>query len=346
MTIRINARNRAHAFDAPAGQAILYAGLSHGLALPYECASGTCGTCKARLISGEIDDHWPDAPGRKGLKSADGFLMCQCSARGDVAIEVAAFVHEAAAGTIVPHALDATIAAAQMLTHDVVQLDVQLERPIEFDAGQFVLVRAAGVPGWRGWSMVNFANHAQTLRFVVKRKPGGGLSEWLFSDPGRLRAGSPVEVFGPLGSATFHPSLARNIVCIAGGSGIAGMMAILARAEQAGYFAQHDGHVFFGVRTLRDAFYLDEFSRLRQRCGERLRVTIAISDEAATANESHPLLAFENGLVHEVAQRAMQGRLDGVLAYLAGPPPAVDASVRMLLMARVSTANIRYDKFS
>ena len=346
MTIRINARNRAHAFDAPVEQAILYAGLGQGLTLPYECASGTCGTCKARLISGEIQNHWPEAPGRKLLKGADEFLMCQCSARGDVAVEVAAFVHEAAAGTFLPQALNATIAATQMLTRDVAQLDVQLERPIEFDAGQFMLVRVPGVPGWRGWSMVNHARHAQTLRFVITGKPGGGLSEWLFSDPGQLRAGTAVEVFGPLGSATFHPSLGKNIVCIAGGSGIAGMMAILSRAAQDGYFGAHNGDVFFGVRTLRDAFYLDEFTRLRQFCGERLRITIALSDEAAAANAAHPLLAFESGLVHEVAQRSMQGRLDGVRAYLAGPPPAVDASVRMLLMARVSTANIRYDKFS
>jgi toluene monooxygenase electron transfer component len=42
----------------------------------------------------------------------------------------------------------------------------------------------------------------------------------------------------------------------------------------------------------------------------------------------------------------MSGRLENVRAYLAGPAPAVDAAVRMLLMARVSTANIRYDKFS
>ncbi|MDH5538867.1 MAG: 2Fe-2S iron-sulfur cluster-binding protein [Rhizobacter sp.] len=343
MTVRINARNRAHAFDASAGESILYAGLRQGLSLPYECASGTCGTCKARLLSGEIENHWPQAPGGKLLKAADEFLMCQCSARGEVSVEVTAFVHETPAGTFVPRPLGAKIAAATMLAPDVLQLDVQLERGLEFDAGQFVLVRVPGIDGWRGWSMVNYARNPQTLRFVVKNKPGGGLSDWLFSAP---RAGSTVEVFGPLGSATFHPSLGKDIVCIAGGSGIAGMMSILARAEQDGYFVHHSGDVFFGVRTLRDAFYLDEFTRLRQRCGERLRVTIALSDEAAAPNAAHPLLAFETGLVHEVAQRALNGRLEGVRAYLAGPPPAVDASVRMLLMARVSTANIRYDKFS
>ena len=81
MKIQLNARNRAHHFDAAPAETILYAGLSHGITLPYECGSGTCGTCKARLLSGEIKDAWPEAPGRKVLRTADEFLMCQCSAR-------------------------------------------------------------------------------------------------------------------------------------------------------------------------------------------------------------------------------------------------------------------------
>jgi toluene monooxygenase electron transfer component len=60
----------------------------------------------------------------------------------------------------------------------------------------------------------------------------------------------------------------------------------------------------------------------------------------------YPRLRFETGFVHEVAGRHMQGRYQNMRAYLAGPPPAVDASIRMLLQARVSTDNIRYDKFS
>ena len=55
MKIQLNARNRAHHFDATPADKILYAGLSHGITLPYECGSGTCGTCKARLLSGEKD---------------------------------------------------------------------------------------------------------------------------------------------------------------------------------------------------------------------------------------------------------------------------------------------------
>src|SRR4029077_5553109 len=152
-------------------------------------------------------------------------------------------------------------------------------------------------------------------------------SEWLFKGGA---SGGRGELFRPLGTATFYPNLARNILCIAGGSGIAGMMSILSRARQERYFDQFDGHVFFGVRTFKDVFYLAELSQLAREFPDRLRVTIALSDEAvpAEASQAHPHLRFDQGFVHEVAGRAMQGKYQNVRAYLAGPPPAVDASIR------------------
>jgi toluene monooxygenase electron transfer component len=48
-----------------------------------------------------------------------------------------------------------------------------------------------------------------------------------------------------------------------------------------------------------------------------------------------------------VAGKRMQGRFADVRAYVAGPPPMVDASLRLLLReARLPLADIRYDKFS
>jgi toluene monooxygenase electron transfer component len=346
MKIQINARNRAHHFDAEPDENILYAGLGEAVALAYECASGTCGTCKARLVSGEIEDAWPEAPGRKFAKGAGEFLMCQCRAKTDIVAETATFVHRMEAGAVVPAEMTGTIASTKALTHDVMQLMVDLDGAMDFDAGQFVMIQVPGVSGYRGWSMVNYELRARTLEFVVKRKPGGGLSEWLFEGN---RTGTRVQLFGPLGHATFYPSVAKNILCIAGGSGIAGMMSILSRAADEGYFTTHEGHVFFGVRTMNDAFFLDQFTRLKKQCSGKLNVVIALSEEdvpAWTATE-HPDLVFDRGFVHDVADRHMQGRYQNVRAYLAGPPPAVDASIRLLLLkAKLTADNIRYDKFS
>jgi toluene monooxygenase electron transfer component len=158
-----------------------------------------------------------------------------------------------------------------------------------------------------------------------------------------------VGLFAPLGHATFVPGLQKHVLCVAGGSGIAGMMSILARACRDGHFARWDGHVFFGVRSERDAFFLGELQALQSRCPARLAVTVALSDEDVpeALPAAYPGFAFARGLVHAVAGERMKGHFAGIRAYVAGPPPMVDASLRLLLReARLSPADIRYDKFS
>jgi toluene monooxygenase electron transfer component len=346
MRIQLNARNRAYQFRATENQRILYAGLAAGINLPYECGSGTCGTCKARLVSGEVDDLWPQAPGRKYLRQPGEFLMCQGAARSDCSLEVANFVYNMDAGACLPAAGRGTMRNARMLTHDVIGFSVALEAACDFDAGQFMVLRVPNVPGYRGYSMVNYERSTRRLEFVVKKKPGGGVSEWLFN--GNIE-NHPIELFGPLGTATFFPAMAKSILCIAGGSGIAGMMSILERACQEHYFDPYSGHVFFGVRSMKDAFFLAELSCFRTEFSQKLTVMIVLSDEDVPddAAQRYPALAFDKGLVHEVAARHMKGKYHNLRAYVAGPPPAVDAAIRMLLLeARLTTDNIRYDKFS
>jgi toluene monooxygenase electron transfer component len=233
-----------------------------------------------------------------------------------------------------------------MLTHDVATFDLDLDEPVDFEAGQFMVMTAPGISGGRAYSMVNYERRATRLVFVVKEKPGGRFSEWLFGDGVE---GTRVHLFGPLGHATFSPDLGKHVVCIAGGSGIAGMMAILACAGQARYFDEHQGYLFFGVRTSRDLFFADELKALTATCPEGLHVTIALSDEDVDPAfaAAHPDLAFGKGFVHAVAGASMKGKFADVRAYAAGPPPMVSATLRMLLLeGKLKSADIRYDKFS
>jgi toluene monooxygenase electron transfer component len=74
-----------------------------------------------------------------------------------------------------------------------------------------------------------------------------------------------------------------------------------------------------------------------------------MSEEDATdgMRKDWPGLRFERGFVHEVAERSMTGKYENVRAYIAGPPPAVDAAIRMLLVkAKLKPDAIRYDRFS
>lgn len=343
MRIELQLGEDVEMIDSRPAERLLHAGLRSGIDLPYECASGTCGACKARLVEGEVDDLWPEAPGRKYLAARDEILLCQCVARADCRVHVRPHKRtprpEAA-----PAAGKGVVRAARHLAPDVVEFTVETDRPVDFEAGQFVGLQFPHEPGFRSYSMVNYERGTRRLDFVAKRKAGGRLTPWLLDNP---IEGREVEWFGPLGRAIFQPG-PQHLLCIAGGTGIAGMMSILRCASRCGHFARARGHVFFGVRTRRDAFYLDELDALAAAAEEALQVTVALSEEEPSegAATGHPHLLFRGGLVHEVAKAAMAGHYEGVVAYLAGPPPAVDASLRVLLGARVPANNIRFDKFS
>ncbi len=342
MQIQANTRNRGFQFEAQPGERVLYAGLRAGIDLPYECATGTCGTCKAKLLSGRVRDGWPGAPGRKFVKPQAGeFLMCQCTAEEALTLEVSKFVYPMEPGACLPRTCGGRLVNLRSLTHDVIGFALELERPCDFDAGQFALLAPEGIAGYRAYSMCNFGRGGRRFDFVVKRKADGAFSEWLF---GANREGARLDTFAPLGKATFEPALGKNLLCIAGGSGIAGMTSILACAAESRYFERHKVWVFFGIRTMRDAFFLKELSAFPQA-----QITVALSEEEIPEKtmQDWPALRFERGLVHEVAKRTMTGKYRDVRAYVAGPPPAVDAAIRVLLLdAKLTTDNIRYDKFS
>ena len=348
MRVVVNAKNGTGTFECEPGEKILHAGLRSGVELPYECATGTCGTCKAKLVSGRTTSEWPEAPGHRYLKAEDEFLTCQSVAHSDCALEVGT-LKAREPDTSAPRVLAGTVRGLRPLTRDVTAFDVEIDAPLDFAAGQFALITVPGVPGARAYSMVNFERGATRLSFVVKKKPAGAVSEWLFGGPGDGIDGARLRLVAPLGRATFHPDVKKHVLCVAGGSGIAGMMSILSRACQEEHFAAWNGRVFFGVRAAQDAFFFDELEAFRTRYPSRLSVTVALSDEDVPTSlaATYPDFAFARGFVHAVAGESMKGRYADVRAWVAGPPPMVDASLRLLLReARLPPAEIRYDKFS
>ena len=217
---------------------------------------------------------------------------------------------------------------------------------MRFEAGQFVVIEAPEIKGGRAYSMVNFGRDFDRLVFVIKQKGGGAFSDWLLRGDA---AGRTVNVFGPLGRATFHPEEGKNLLCIAGGSGIAGMLSILERAAREDYFRDHTGHVFFGVRTLEDGFYLSELCDYVARAGGRLEVTLALSHEQApaSAHPKFPHIRLMDGMVADAARQVMSGHYDNVVGFVAGPPVMVDDALRMLIReARLPPQFVRYDKFA
>jgi toluene monooxygenase electron transfer component len=347
MKITVETKGGEFSFECAPTERILYAALGHGLTVPYECATGTCGTCRGRIVQGGAHVEWDEAPGFARLKRDKGdILMCQALPTDDCLLRIPANVSAAPDSAIRPRRRQGRIENARRLTHDVMAFEIALSEPMTFEAGQFVVLETPGVRGGRAYSMVNFGPGANRLSLVVKHKAGGGFCTWLF---GADATGSNVNVFGPLGRATFRPDEDRNILAIAGGSGIAGMLSILEHALQEGYFRGHTGHVFFGVRTLADGFYMRELSQYVGAAGGALEVTLALSHESAPADlhPEFPNIRLKHGMVGDVAGQAMTGRYGNCIGFVAGPPVMVDGALRLLIReARLPPQFIRYDKFS
>jgi toluene monooxygenase electron transfer component len=347
MRITLETKGGEFSFDCEPTERILYAALCHGLTVPYECATGTCGTCRGRIRQGAARIDWDDAPGFAGLKREKGdVLMCQARPTADCELRVPANVAAKPDSPTLPRHRTGCIEVMRKLTRDVLDLQVSLSDPIAFEAGQFVVLETPGVRGGRAYSMVNFGRGVDRLTLVVKQKIGGRFCNWLFESD---VTGGQLNVFGPLGRATFHPEEGRNILCIAGGSGIAGMLSILERATRENYFRDHSGHVFFGVRTLAEGFYLQELSDYVTAAYGKLEVTLALSHEQppGASHPQFPSIRLMEGMVGDATAQAMAGRYDNMVGFVAGPPSMVDGALRLLIKeARLPPQFIRYDKFS
>lgn len=333
-------------FVAANDEKILYAGLCQGLKLPYECATGTCGTCKAKLVSGEIRNLWPLAPGAKKLKKDRGeFLMCQSTAASDCEISLRGQL-AMSDGTYNPMRRTATIVETALMTGDVMRFVMELNEPMDFRGGQFCVLNAPGLDGGRAYSMVNYERATSRIEFVIKRLNGGGFSDWMFE---HSRDGTSVELFGPLGTATLKPDENKNILCIAGGSGIAGMLSLLEQASSENYFSRNRGWLFFGVRRPEDLFYQSRLAELIDRSNGNLDVMLVFSegDSLPSSGQLHSKISCAKGFVTPVAMHCMAGQFENTVAFTAGPPPMVDDALRQLILeADIPAEDVRYDKFA
>ena len=316
-------------FTCGPGETILRAGLAAGFAMPYECASGSCSSCKGRLVDGAVDSLWADATGlsERDRRKGDRILCCQALPQGDCTVQVRLGEVEGAREEPAPAPFTATVETLERLVAGVIAFSCRPAQPVPFLPGQFVLLQ---VPGGqrRAFSMANI--EAETLAFIVKEKPGGHASRYLFEE---LAAGDTVNLEGPYGRAYLRTPPEREIVCVAGGSGLAPMLSV-ARAA----IADPDTpavRLFFGANRAEELFMADEMQALAAE-HERLSLTLAVRDGAPGA---------ATGLVGDVALAAME-ELAECDFYMAGPPGLIDAILRPVMRSgKVRPERIFFDRF-
>ena len=324
MTIRLAPSGET--FACGPGETILRAGLRAGLAMPYECASGSCGSCKGRLLDGAVDSLWPEASGLgdRDRRKGGRILCCQALPRGDCVVQLR---RAEAADEPAPEAFSAAVEVLERLNGDVMFVRGRPDRARTFLPGQFVLLRLPGGQR-RAFSMANTGS--ETLEFIVKEKPGGHASRYLFDE---LSVGDRVSLEGPYGRAYLRTPLVRDIICVAGGSGLAPVLSV-AR----GALARSDSRavrLFFGVNGAGDLFMIDTLETLAAD-HDQLSLTVVVRDGAPGA---------ETGLVGDIVLSALD-RLSESDLYMAGPPGLIDALLRPVMRSeKIAPGRIFFDRF-
>ncbi|CAM5457780.1 Toluene-4-monooxygenase electron transfer component OS=Afipia felis OX=1035 GN=tmoF PE=4 SV=1 [Afipia felis] len=332
----------AHEFPVAAGERLLFAGLRAGVELPYECASGSCGSCRATVVEGQLSALWPDAPGNAKLRRQGTILMCQTTCRESVVLSIQA---RQPASPFKPSYLPGRLTGWTPLTPEISEFRVRLDAPMPYAAGQFCMLEFEDINGPRAYSMTSAPRADQhELNFLIRNNPSGAVSSRLFSGGGE----HDVRVFGPLGRATFESQEDRPFVAIAGGSGIAGILSIIDEAAANGHFAKHKCHVVFGLRDIESSYLLDHLSSAIKASNGGLAVTVGFSDAGKASCElsAHHALLSAKGFAHDVAKPVISQAPASSLFYIAGPPVMVDATMRMLVIEnKISPKDIRYDRF-
>ncbi len=303
------------------GQAVLEAALASGLNLPHSCKSGHCGSCRARLLAGEI--HYPDAGLPLGITAEEArngqILLCQARADSDLTVEARLI---ASVADVEIKTLPCRIARLRSLAPDVMQVFLRLpavER-LRFQPGQYLDVLLESGRR-RSFSIANPPHDSALLELHVRRVNGGGFTERLFGvapaegAAAALATGSLLRIEGPMGQFSYREGT-RAVLMVAGGTGFAPIKSMLRHVLETGL--QRDIHFYWGARHVPD-IYEESLVLEWVRRYPRLTFTAVLSEPTAAEAGHH-----RAGWVHE-AVLADHPDLAPFEVYAAGPPAMIEA---------------------
>ncbi|MDI3257278.1 MAG: 2Fe-2S iron-sulfur cluster binding domain-containing protein [Kyrpidia sp.] len=321
------------------GEKVLDAAFRQGVLLAHGCREGQCSACKSVMVDGDFDlDRYstfalPDYEAEQGY-----VLLCQTLAYSDLTIELLNYNEE---HMFLDHPIRtvlATVTEIRRLTRDITRLRLRLKEgaSFAFKAGQYVDIRLPGVDPARSFSMSSLPSRPEELEFMIKIIPGGYFSTLLDQ---RLQVGDELEITGPFGNFYYRDGR-EDMYVIGGGAGMAPLWSLMCEMAEKGI--DRKIRFFYGARTTRDLFYLDEIRELQGRFSDFVFVP-ALSEPAEDEAWSGP-----TGLITDVLEEYLEKHPSsaGIQGYLCGPPPMIDAAIRVLKHHGADDRNLFYDKFT
>jgi NAD(P)H-flavin reductase/hemoglobin-like flavoprotein len=216
-------------------------------------------------------------------------------------------------------------------SHGIAVLTIAPDQEFRYEAGQHVTVQTPRWPHvWRPYSVACAPRDDGLIRLHVRAVPGGWVSNALVS---HTEPGDELILGPPLGTMTVRHAEDRDLLCVAGGTGLSPLKAI---AEQVirDYAAGRKRRIFlfYGARRREELYDLRDLWHLADAC-DSLQITPVTSDD--------PAFDGMQGNVGRVAARYLPHR--ACEAYLAGPPAMVRETLRVLSKAGIPPERIHFD---
>ena len=269
-----------------------------------------------------FDDQW------------DAELAASWSEAYGVIAEVMVAAADADAGS--PAWWQAEVVAHERRTLDVAVLTVRPDTPLPYLPGQAISVESDLRPRlWRWYSPANAPRPDGSLELHVKARDGGPVSTALVR---QAQVGDVLRLGPPVGHLALDPDSDRDLLLVAGGTGLAPMKALIDQVARTGPARRVD--LFLGARTTDDLYDRADLDRL-EREHPWLTVTCAVSAEQGTAGTAP---ALEHGDVADVVLR--HGPWSSREAYVAGNPATVEDTVTRLHAAGLPISRIRTEVFA
>lgn len=311
MPHRVTIKPSDHAFTVNEGETVLDAALREGFVIAYGCRNGACGTCKGKLLEGEVDygkyqEHaLPDAE-----KDAGMALFCQARPLTDIAIEV----REIGAVKDIPiKKLPARVHKMERAAPDVMLLHLKLpaNERLQFLAGQYLDLMVANSIR-RSFSMAN-APHDDAFLQLHVRNYGGPFSQHAFN---KMKEREILRFEGPFGVFFLREESAKPIILLASGTGFAPIKAMIEHALHAG--SERPLTLYWGGRVRAD-LYLNELPERWHR-EQGIRYVPVLSEAPPSDNWTG-----RTGFVHRAVMEDFPD-LSRHQVYACGAPVMVEAA--------------------
>ena len=334
MELTLRPQNRT--LHLKAGRPVLESALAAHVNLPHSCKGGSCGSCRARLITGTVDYPRGRPLGLSAAEAGAGYvLLCQAVAHSDLVVEA----REIRRVTDVEiKSLPCRVERLERLAPDVMALYLRLPavEDFRFRAGQYLDVM---LPDGRrrSFSIASPPHDAGLIELHVRRVSGGEFTARVFES---LSAGALLRIEGPLGQFVYRepadPAAAGPLVLVAGGTGFAPVKSILRHLLETG--VRRPLHLYWGARHEVD-LYQDAWIRARLGRFDELSYVPVLSMPSDAEAARH-----RTGLVHE-AVRADFASLAAAEVYAAGPPALIAALKASLPERGLSLERLYFDSF-